>query len=81
MIHFPFQIRSSFTEVSSKLKSLKGVTLNVANKVYVQEGPYDLQPSLKEDAVKVFNAAIEKMDFNKAAAAVKVINTWVGSVV
>ncbi|KAJ8734736.1 hypothetical protein PYW08_013986 [Mythimna loreyi] len=72
-------IRSSFTEVSSKLTSLKGVTLNVANRVYVQEGPYDLESSLKEDAIKVFNAAIEKLDFNTGAAAVNVINKWVES--
>lgn len=79
MINILFQIRSSFTEVSSKLKALKGVTLNVANRVYVQEGPYDLEPKLKEDAVKVFDAAIEKLDFNTGAAAVNVINKWVGS--
>ncbi|KAJ8734084.1 hypothetical protein PYW07_014635 [Mythimna separata] len=72
-------IRSAFTDVSSRLRSLKGVTLNVANRVYVQEGPYDLEPSLKEDAIKVFDAAIEKMDFGTGAAAVNVINKWVES--
>ncbi|CAH1643508.1 unnamed protein product [Spodoptera littoralis] len=72
-------IRSSFTEVSSRLKSLKGVTFNVANKVYLKDGPYDLSPSLKVDAEKVFNAGIEKIDFNSAAAAVEVINKWVES--
>ncbi|XP_021191896.3 serine protease inhibitor 3/4 isoform X3 [Helicoverpa armigera] len=72
-------IRSSFSEVSSKLRALKGVTLNVANRVYVQEGPYDLEPKLKEDAVKVFNAAIEKLDFGTGGAAVEVINDWVAN--
>ncbi|KAF9795183.1 hypothetical protein SFRURICE_004555 [Spodoptera frugiperda] len=72
-------IRSSFSEVSSKLKSLKGVTFNVANKVYLKEGPYDLSPSLKVDAEKVFNAGIEKIDFNNSAAAVQDINKWVES--
>lgn len=72
-------IRSSFTEVSSKLRSLKGVTFNVANKVYLKDGSYDLQPSLKVDAEKVFNAGIEKIDFNTGAAAVEVINKWVES--
>ncbi|XP_075985818.1 antichymotrypsin-2-like isoform X2 [Anticarsia gemmatalis] len=70
-------IRSSFAAVSSKLKAIKGVTLNVANKVYIMEGSYDLHPELKKDAVKVFDAAMEKVDFAAASAAVKNINDWV----
>lgn len=63
--------------MSSKLKSLKGVTFNVANKVYIQDGSYDLQPTLKQDAVKVFDAAIEKLNFSNSEAAVALINDWV----
>ncbi|CAH2990005.1 unnamed protein product [Chilo suppressalis] len=70
-------IRSSFASVSSKFKTIKGVTLDVANKVYVMEGGYDLQPQLKEDAVKVFDAAFEKVDFCNSAHAANLINTWV----
>lgn len=63
--------------MSSKLKALKGVTLNVANKVYLQDGDYDLQSQIKDDAVKVFDAAMEKVDFGKNVAAVNTINGWV----
>ncbi|XP_049887288.1 antichymotrypsin-2-like isoform X3 [Pectinophora gossypiella] len=72
-------IRSSFSSVSAKIRSLKGVTLNVANRVYVKEGPHELQPKLQEDAVKVFDAGIEKIDFAKSTAAAQQINQWVES--
>ncbi|KAI5632542.1 serpin (serine protease inhibitor) domain-containing protein [Phthorimaea operculella] len=70
-------IRSGFSSVSSKLRSLKGVTLNVANRVYVKEGPYQLEPGLLKDATNVFDAVIEKMDFSQSAAAANTINQWV----
>ncbi|KAJ2946460.1 hypothetical protein O0L34_g12503 [Tuta absoluta] len=70
-------IRSGFSSVSSKLRSLKGVTLNVANRVYVKEGPYQLEPGLLKDATKVFDAVIEKMDFSQSVAAANTINQWV----
>ncbi|KAJ2946459.1 hypothetical protein O0L34_g12502 [Tuta absoluta] len=71
------EIRSAFLLVSSKLRSIKGVTLNVANRVYVKEGPYQLEPGLLKDATKVFNAAIETMNFNQSDAAANTINQWV----
>ncbi|CAH2990002.1 unnamed protein product [Chilo suppressalis] len=70
-------IRSSFSQVLSKFKTIKGVTLDVANTVYVMEGGYDLQPQLKEDAVNVFDAAFEKVDFCNSAHAANLINTGV----
>lgn len=70
-------IRSSFSAVSSNLKSVKGVTLNVANKVYIKEGDYDLEENLKKDAIAVFDAALEKIDFANSAVAAKEINEWV----
>ncbi|GBP21437.1 Alaserpin [Eumeta japonica] len=69
-------IRSSFTTVSQKFKAIKGVTLNVANKVYIKEGPYDLVPEIKKDAVDVFDADFEKIDFGHGAAAAALINNW-----
>ncbi|CAK1548274.1 unnamed protein product [Leptosia nina] len=71
-------VRSAFTNVSAKLKSVKGITLNVANKVYVQDGGYELNSALQNDAVKVFDAAIEKLDFARAGAA-DTVNKWVES--
>ncbi|XP_045542243.1 antichymotrypsin-2-like isoform X1 [Papilio machaon] len=72
-------VRSSFSAVSSNLRSVKGVTLNVANKVYLMDGNYDLNEQLKEDAVKVFDVSFEKVDFSNGAAAAKLINKWVKS--
>ncbi|XP_013144479.1 PREDICTED: antichymotrypsin-2-like isoform X2 [Papilio polytes] len=72
-------VRSSFAAVSSNLRSVKGVTLNVANKVYLMDGDYDLNEQLKQDAVKVFDAAFEKVDFSNGAAAAELINKWVES--
>ncbi|GBP21434.1 hypothetical protein EVAR_12035_1 [Eumeta japonica] len=72
-------IRSSFTTVSQKFKAIKGVTLNVANKVYIKERPYDLVPEIKKDAVDVFDADFEKIDFSHGAAAAALINNWVES--
>ncbi|KAI5632536.1 serpin (serine protease inhibitor) domain-containing protein [Phthorimaea operculella] len=71
------EIRSAFSSVSSKLRSLKTVTLKVANRVYVNEGPYQLEPYLLEDATKVFDAGIEKIDFKQSKAAANTINQWV----
>lgn len=73
----PTQIRSSFSSVSSKLRAIKGVTLKVANKVYLKDGPYELETQMEEDAVKVFDAAIEKVNFGNSAAAAELINKWV----
>ncbi|XP_037871526.1 serine protease inhibitor 2 isoform X4 [Bombyx mori] len=70
-------IRSSFSAVSSKLKSIKGVTFNVANKIYIKEGDYELDPKLKKDAVEVFDADFEKVNFDNGAAAAGLINKWV----
>lgn len=72
-------IRSSFSLVASKLRSVKGVTLNVANKVYIKEGEYDLRSELKEDAVKIFDADFEKVNFDDGVAAAQLINNWVES--
>lgn len=72
-----FQIRSAFTSVSQKLRAVKGVTLNVANKVYIKDGDYDLNEQLKTDAIKVFDAGLEKVNFGDAAAAANLINQWV----
>ncbi|CAH2267161.1 antichymotrypsin-2-like isoform X3 [Pararge aegeria] len=72
-------IRFAFSTVSQKLKAVKGVTLNVANKVYVKEGDYDLNEQLKNDAIKVFDAGLEKLNFDNGAAAAKLINQWVES--
>ncbi|XP_023934463.2 antichymotrypsin-2 isoform X2 [Bicyclus anynana] len=72
-------IRSGFSSVSQKLKSVKGITLDIANKVYIKDGGYDLNEELKVDAVKVFDAGLEKVNFDDGAAAANTINQWVES--
>lgn len=59
------------------MKSVKGITLDVANKVYLKEGNYELVAELEQDAIKVFDAGIEKMNFDNGAAAAELINKWV----
>lgn len=56
------------------------MTLNVANKVYIKEGDYDLEENLKKDAIAVFDAALEKIEFGNNVAAAKTINQWVSKV-
>lgn len=41
------------------------------------DGPYDLNDKLKEDAVKVFDADFEKLDFRNGPASASTINNWV----
>lgn len=41
------------------------------------DGGYELNPQLEEDAVKVFDAGIEKLDFSKGAYCANLINKWV----
>lgn len=59
------------------MRAVKGVTLNVANKVYIKDGDYDLNEQLKTDAIKVFDAGLEKVNFVDGAAAANLINQWV----
>nr|WBB28749.1 antichymotrypsin-2-like protein [Yponomeuta cagnagella] len=75
-------IRSSFKAVSSKLRDVKGVTLNIANKVYYyKDGETNvlevIYPELRKDAVEVFDADFEQVDFTQSAQAATHINQWV----
>ncbi|KAI8420406.1 hypothetical protein MSG28_008904 [Choristoneura fumiferana] len=69
-------IRSSYTFLTSTLKSVKGVSLNVANKVYLKKGA-ELKSGIKKDAKNVFQASLKQLDFNDKEAAVDTINNWV----
>lgn len=79
-LHLPSDdfTRSSFKILSEQLKDVKGVTLDMANKIFVKEGK-ELNPDFKRDSVEVFNSDIEALDFDKNENAAKVINTWVES--
>lgn len=51
--------------------------MNIANKVYVKDGEHKLHPQLEQDAIKVFDAGIEKINFDNGAVAAELINKWV----
>ncbi|XP_030024556.2 serine protease inhibitor 3/4-like [Manduca sexta] len=70
-------IRSSFSELFTKWKAIKGVTFEVANKIYIKDGGYDVEDALKKDAVEIFNVEFEKMNFKNGTVAADLINTWV----
>ncbi|KAI8420405.1 hypothetical protein MSG28_008903 [Choristoneura fumiferana] len=69
-------IRSSYGFLTSTLKAVKGTTLNVANKVYLQKGG-ELKPGIEKDAKKVFQSSLDQLDFNDSEAAANTINNWV----
>lgn len=71
-----FQLLSSFSFVTSTLKSIKGATLNVANKIYLKTNA-ELKPRVKKDVEEVFETNIEHIDFSRLAAAASTINDWV----
>lgn len=45
--------------------------------MYIKEGNYELDDNLQKDAVNVFDAGIEKTNFDNGAAAAALINQWV----
>ncbi|KOB77519.1 Serpin-2 [Operophtera brumata] len=73
------EVHSELLDSLGFLDDDSGVTLNVANKVYIMDGDYELNPQLKEDAEKVFDAGIEKLDFSDGAYCANLINKWVES--
>lgn len=70
------QVRATFSGFTSKFKSVQGITLDVANKIYLKDGNYELTTQINDDAIKVFDAGLEKIDFGKSHAAANTINSW-----
>ncbi|XP_037300615.1 serine protease inhibitor 3/4 [Manduca sexta] len=70
-------IRSTFGALNGKLKAIKGVTLLVANKIYIKDGGYEVEPELKKDAEDIFDTEFEKINFKDSASAAQLINQWV----
>lgn len=65
-----------FTEVNKQLRSVKGIELNLASRVYVRQGD-ELNPQFAAVSRDVFNSDAKNIDFSKNAEAAKEINTWV----
>lgn len=45
--------------------------------MYLKEGPYELNTELKEDAINVFDASFEKLNFDDGPGSADTINKWV----
>ncbi|XP_035459157.2 alaserpin isoform X3 [Spodoptera frugiperda] len=65
-----------FTEVNKQLRSVKGIELNLASRVYVRQGD-ELNPQFAAVSRDVFNSDAKNIDFAKNVEAAKEINTWV----
>ncbi|KAJ8732154.1 hypothetical protein PYW08_014884 [Mythimna loreyi] len=65
-----------FSEVTNQLRSVKGVELNMANKVYVRKGEV-LNEEFAVLSRDVFNSDVQNIDFEKKEDAAKEMNTWV----
>ncbi|KAI8420385.1 hypothetical protein MSG28_008895 [Choristoneura fumiferana] len=56
--------------------SVRGVTLTIANKIYVIKNS-ELKPQIQKDAEEVFESSVEQLDFTDSKAAANTINEWV----
>ncbi|KAI8420381.1 hypothetical protein MSG28_008895 [Choristoneura fumiferana] len=55
--------------------SVRGVTLTIANKIYVIKNS-ELKPQIQKDAEEVFESSVEQLDFTDSKAAANTINEW-----
>ncbi|KAG6449826.1 hypothetical protein O3G_MSEX006252 [Manduca sexta] len=49
-------IRSSFSELFAKWKAIKGVTFEVANKIYIKDGGYDVEQKTHDKIKNLFSS-------------------------
>uniref|UniRef100_Q5MGH0-2 Isoform 2 of Serine protease inhibitor 3/4 n=1 Tax=Lonomia obliqua TaxID=304329 RepID=Q5MGH0-2 len=68
--------KAVFTDLNRELKSVKGVTLKIANKIYIANG-FELNDQFAVVSKDVFNSEVQKLDFAQNKVAAKTINTWV----
>nr|XP_026485746.1 alaserpin-like isoform X2 [Vanessa tameamea] len=68
--------KAAFSSITSKLRSVKGVTLQTANKIYIGK---DLELNKKFAAVarESFDSETESIDFLQREEAAKKVNAWV----
>ncbi|XP_075970422.1 alaserpin-like isoform X6 [Anticarsia gemmatalis] len=65
-----------FTDVNNRLRSVQGVTLKQASKIYVKNG-LELNDDYKKVSRDVFDSEVQNIDFSKQDASAKQINAWV----
>ncbi|XP_049866109.1 alaserpin-like isoform X2 [Pectinophora gossypiella] len=67
-----------FGQVNKKLRSVKGVELKQANRLYIPKS-YKLNEDYEAIARDVFDSEVKNVDFSKNVETAKEINTWVES--
>ncbi|CAH0699832.1 unnamed protein product [Spodoptera exigua] len=68
--------KAVFTDANKQLRSVKGVELSLASRIYVRQGD-ELNPQFAAISRDVFNSDAKNIDFSKNVEAAKEINTWV----
>ncbi|XP_059048400.1 alaserpin-like isoform X3 [Achroia grisella] len=67
-----------FSHLNTKLRSVKGIELRMANKVYIPTS-YELNDKYAVVAKDVFNSEVQNIDFSKSKESADTINAWVES--
>lgn len=65
-----------FTDVTKQLRSVKGVELSLANRIYIRKGEA-LNDEFAVVSRDVFNSDVKNVDFSKKKEAAQEINNWV----
>ncbi|KPJ11294.1 Antitrypsin [Papilio machaon] len=68
--------KTAFTQVDSNLRSVKGIDLRMANRIYVANG-YTLNKDYATVVRQTFQSEVKNVDFTASQSAAKEINTWV----
>ncbi|XP_061710467.1 zonadhesin-like isoform X2 [Cydia pomonella] len=71
-------IRDTFANFSSLYEGVTSVNFSTAAKVYSNE-KYELSAGFIKDAIEVFHAAAQNLDFSKNVEAAAIMNAWVES--
>ncbi|XP_077287004.1 antichymotrypsin-2-like [Arctopsyche grandis] len=79
-LYLPDSGAEAFKSTIAGLQDVKGIILNIANKIYIPDGPgYSLAPEFQEKAVEIFNSEVQNINFGESAKAASTINQWVES--
>lgn len=72
------QTKQVFLNLNSRLRSIKGIDLELANKIYVRKD-YSLNDTFAALSKNVFDSEIENIDFQQNVKAAAEINAWVNT--
>ncbi|XP_077286455.1 alaserpin-like [Arctopsyche grandis] len=79
-LYLPVSGAEAFKSTIAGLQDVKGITLNIANKIYIPDGPgYSLAPEFQKKAVDIFRSEVQNINFGESAKAASTINQWVES--